>query len=122
MTPAQRAAAAAVAATRRLRGVPVTFDRGDISLEISKAVKGETIWERREAGEGIRLGDRSTDWIIPASDLIAGGVQLTPTRDDTFTTADGTVFRVMPYGPDRLCWRWHDRDGQTTYRIHTRER
>jgi len=118
----QRATSAAQAATRRLRGQPVTYTDGDISIEITLAVRASTNWDRNAAHPNVRIGDRSTDWLIDAAELVDGDTQLEPVRDATITTADGTVYRVLPMGADRQLWQWHDRDARTTYRIHTKER
>ena len=122
MNALHRATSAAQAATRRLRAQTVMFTRGSISLEIETAVKGSTNWDRNAAHPNVRIGDRSTDWLIEAALLVDGETQLEPQRDDTITTEDGTVYRVLPFGPDRQLWQWHDRASQTTYRIHTKER
>jgi hypothetical protein len=121
-TAVQRATSAAQAATRRLRGEAVTYRHGVITIGISNAVRGSTNWDRNAVHPNVRIGDRSTDWLIESAQLVHAGTPLEPQRDATITTADGTVYRVLPMGGDRQLWQWHDRDAQTTYRIHTKER
>ena len=115
---------AVFAATRRVRGATVLYARASdsISIEIS-AVRGSTNWNTDAPFAGSRIGDRSTDWLIATADLVDdAGNQLEPQRGDTITTGRGEVFRVMPFLKDSPLWQWHDRDGQTTRRIHTKVR
>jgi hypothetical protein len=119
-SPIAAAAAAARAASQSVRGESVTFSRGAYSLTLT-AVRGSTGWDRSAPYGGIRIGDRSTDWIIEAADLVdSNGDEIKPQRQDEIAVG-GVTFRVMPYGPDNQLWMYHDRD-RRYIRIHTKER
>lgn len=119
VSPIAAAAKAAQAASMRVRGETVTFTRGANSCTL-QAIRGQRLWERSEAGSGVQVGDRSEDWIVEAADLVISSATVTPARGDTIT-ADGIVFRVMPFGPADQLWQYHDRD-RLYIRIHTKER
>jgi len=119
MNPVQAAMAAAAKAVRQVRGETVTYSRGAVSVFVT-AVRGFTAWEKTAPYQGVRVGDRSTDWIIDAASLVVSGTQWTPQRGDEIEV-DGVTFRVMPYGPDNQFWQYHDRE-RTVFRIHTKER
>lgn len=123
-TVASRAVAAASRVARRVTGEAVTYTRDSTTITVSFARRGSTNWNAQAVYNGSRIGDRSVDWLIDVADLVdsSGAALGDPVRGDTITDADGTVFRVMPFGPDDQLWQWHDRVGQTTYRIHTKER
>jgi len=119
-SPIAAAAAAARAASQSVRGESVTFSRGAYSLTMT-AVRGSTGWDRSAPYGGVRIGDRSTDWIIEAADLVdSNGDEIKPQRQDEIAVG-GVTFRVMPYGPDNQLWMFHDRD-RKYIRIHTKER
>jgi hypothetical protein len=119
-SPIAAAAAAARAASQSVRGESVTFTRGAYSLTLT-AVRGSTGWDRSAPYGGIRIGDRSTDWILKAADLVdSNGDEIKPQRQDEIAVG-GVTFRVMPYGPDNQLWMFHDRD-RKYIRIHTKER
>ena len=119
-SPIAAAAAAARAASQAVRGESVTFSRGAYSLTLT-AVRGSTGWDRSAPYGGIRIGDRSTDWILKAADLVdSNGDEIKPQRQDEIAVG-GVTFRVMPYGPDNQLWMFHDRD-RRYIRIHTKER
>ncbi len=119
MNAVQAATAAAAKATRMVRGETVVYSRGAVSI-ICTAIRGTTSWDRTAPYAGVRVGDRSTDWIIEVAALVSGSTQYTPQRGDEIEV-DGVVFRVMPYGPDNQLWQYHDRE-RTIFRIHTKER
>jgi hypothetical protein len=120
VSPIAAASAAARAASQSVRGESVTYTRGAYSLTLT-AVRGSTAWDRSAPFNGVRVGDRSTDWILEAADLVdSNGDQIKPARQDEITV-DGVTFRVMPYGPDNQLWMYHDRD-RTYIRVHTKER
>lgn len=119
-TAGAAAVEAAMAVSRSVRGESVAYTRGGTTIAVDRAVRGTTDWDRTAPFSGVRLGDRSTDWLILASSLVSGGTQFEPTRGDEIV-ANGVTFRVMPFGPEKQLWSWHDR-GRTTYRIHTKER
>ncbi len=107
---------------RRVNGEPVTFIRGDLTIDIPLATRGSTNWNQQAPFNGVRIGDRSTDWIIPILLLVdLEGTQLVPERGDVFVSDSG-AFRVMPFGPDSQLWQYHDRESRSVYRIHTKER
>ena len=119
-SPIAAAAAAARAASQSVRGESVTFTRGAYSLTLT-AVRGSTGWDRSAPYGGVRIGDRSTDWIVEAADLVdSNGAEIKPQRQDEIAVG-GVTFRVMPYGPDNQLWMFHDRD-RKYIRIHTKER
>ena len=119
-SPIAAAAAAARAASQSVRGESVTFSRGAYSLTLS-AVRESTGWDRSAPYGGVRIGDRSTDWIVEAADLVdSNGAEIKPQRQDEIAVG-GVTFRVMPYGPDNQLWMFHDRD-RKYIRIHTKER
>jgi hypothetical protein len=120
ISPIAAAAAAARAASQSVRGESVTYTRGAYSLTLT-AVRGSTGWDRSAPYGGIRIGDRSTDWIVEAADLVdSNGGEIKPQRQDEIAVG-GVTFRVMPYGPDNQLWMYHDRD-RRYIRIHTKER
>jgi hypothetical protein len=120
VSPIAAASAAARAASQSVRGESVTFTRGAYSLTLT-AVRGSTGWDRSAPYGGVRIGDRSTDWIIEAADLVdSNGDEIKPQRQDEIAVG-GVTFRVMPYGPDNQLWMFHDRD-RRYIRIHTKER
>lgn len=119
-SPIAAAAAAARAASQSVRGESVTYTRGAYSLTLT-AVRGSTGWDRSAPYGGVRIGDRSTDWIVEAADLVdSNGGEIKPQRQDEIAVG-GVTFRVMPYGPDNQLWMYHDRD-RRYIRIHTKER
>jgi hypothetical protein len=119
VTAIQAAQRAAQAASFQVRGEAATFARGANSCELT-AVRGQSTWERSETYQAVRVGDRSTDWIVLAADLIISGTVVTPQRGDTITVDDVT-FRVMPFGPSSQLWQYHDPERRYV-RIHTKER
>ena len=123
MSVVSEAIAAARAATRAVRGDPVTYTRAAYSFRIARAVQAETNWDAREARPGVKYGEKSVDWLIDVDCLVdTNGAALRPQRGDTITTADGTVYRVMPFGPDNLLWEWHDKNARSTIRVFTKDR
>jgi hypothetical protein len=120
VSPIAAASAAARAASQSVRGESVTYTRGAYSLTLT-AVRGSTAWDRSAPFNGVRVGDRSTDWILEAADLVdSNGDEIKPQRQDEIAVG-GVTFRVMPYGPDNQLWMYHDRD-RRYIRIHTKER
>jgi hypothetical protein len=108
-------------ASLRVSGEDITFVRGDVTIPC-KAIRGNTNWDANTAFPGNRVGNRSTDWLIVAADLIPTDETdpLTPKRDDAIQT-DAGDFKVMPFGADSQLWKYHDRARQI-YRIFTKER
>ena len=121
VTPIQAAQRAGLAAAAAIAGEAITYSRGALSISIAQAIRGQTSWDATAPFNGVRVGDKSTDFCILAALVVNGsGVVLEPARGDTITV-DGRSFRVMPFGPDAQLWQWHD-VGRTVYRIHTKER
>ena len=126
-SPVAAAAAAAREASRRVRGETVTYTRGAYSVTLL-AVRGSTAWDRTAPFNGVRVGDRSTDWLIKQAEfrtklsplVDSGAAEIQPQRGDEISV-DGVTFRVMPYGPDNQLWMYHDRD-RKYLRVHTKER
>ena len=119
-SPVATAAAAAREASRRVRGEIVTYTRGAYSVSLL-AVRGTRDWSRVAPQQGVKVGDRSTDWLIKQADLVdSGAAEIQPQRGDEISV-DGVTFRVMPYGPDSQLWMYHDRD-RKFLRVHTKER
>lgn len=117
------AVSASLAVQSDLHGETITYARSSagISIEISGAMQGDTNWDANNPQPGLKIGERSVDWLIEYSQLVSGS-QLTPERGDTITTADGRTFRCLPFGSQDLLYRWVDRGGRTWVRIHTKER
>ena len=117
------AQAAAATMSRRVSGQLITFRRGDTELTIDLAVQGSTKWFLEQIDNGVHAAERSVDWIISVTDLtLPNGTVLEPARGDEIIDEHDAVYRVMPFGPDELLWRWHDRESHTAYRIFTKER
>ena len=96
VSPIAAASAAARAASQSVRGESVTYTRGAYSLTLT-AVRGSTAWDRSAPFNGVRVGDRSTDWILEAADLVdSNGDQIKPARQDEITV-DGVTFRAVSY-------------------------
>lgn len=108
------------AATRSVRGESVTYTRGATTVTVT-ATRGSSRWTSEAVEGSVNVDERSEDWLILAADLTDGEITGGPTRGDTITDENGTVFRVMPPGSTEQVWRFHDR-GQTVYRIFSKER
>jgi len=103
---------------KSIAGVPVTYrtsGSGD-PIEISKAVKGSTLYEVDES-TGARVRSRSVDWLIDKADLLIDGISVIPEIGHTITDGN-TVYEVHIRG--ETCWRWSDPQ-ETRYRIHVSE-
>ena len=98
----------------------VTYRRGETSAEVRAAI-GRTVFEVIDS-VGVAERTESRDFLIPASDLILGGVQVLPTQGDRIEeTQDATVYvyEVMAPGHEP-CWRWSDAY-RRTLRLHTKQ-
>lgn len=122
VSPVQAAQKAAFKSVQRVAGEAVTFTRDSTTLDITRAVRASTNWNTENAAEGAVVSDKSIDWLIRLDDLTSGTTVYYPARGDTITDENGTVYRVMPFGPNDQLWSWHDRDGRSVVRVHTRER
>jgi hypothetical protein len=68
-----------------------------------------------------RLEWTDMDFLIPAADLILGGLHSLPTRGHTISIVIAEnleVFEVAPYENDPP-WRWSD-PNETMFRVHTK--
>ena len=127
VSPLSSAISAAMAQTRPARGEAITYsatrDAVLIEIDITHAIRAATNWTADETSQGARVGEKSVDWLIDASELVdADDVEFEPERGDTITDSSGSVYRVMPFGPQSQLWQWHDRTSETTVRVHTKER
>ena len=120
-SPMQLAQNATQAASRLLRGEVVQVVSGANSVSVTNAVRGETTWETSDVETGVTIESRSVDWMILRSTLTAAGITQ-PVSGMTITDANGQKHVALPFGDAQTVWRWHDRGGKTTYRIHTKER
>jgi hypothetical protein len=116
-----RMKSAAARLSQRMRGraaSPVTYRRGEASLDGLAATKGRTTFELSDAS-GVLTRVDSVDFIVTAADLVLSGVITLPKRGDTITDEDGVVHTAYPFnGAD--CWRWSDTQGYTSLRVHTK--
>jgi len=119
MNPIQAATAAARAAARQVRGESGTYSRGASSLAVT-VIRGATSWDTSAPYPGVRVGDRSIDFLIPVSQLVLSGVQWEPSRNDEIDV-NGVTYKVCPNGDSQQLWQYHDRD-RTIFRIHCKER
>ena len=120
VSPVNAAMQATHAATRRVRGESVTYTRGATTVTIT-ATRGSSRWTSETVEGSVNVDERSEDWLIIATDLTEAGITGGPTRGDTITDENETVFRAMPPGSAEQVWRWHDR-AKTVYRIFSKER
>ena len=95
----------------------------NIQREVTDAVQGRLTWRTDEPGKKhVRASERLQNWIVEAAQVKEpDGTLHLPARGDRLTVDDET-FRVLPESQDGPLWRWVDRQGQTHYRIFTRER
>lgn len=118
MTAFERATRDALAAIKRHAGVPVSYRRGPVTIQVT-AIRGETT-SRDHASQGIRLGAATADYLIDAADLDFGDGPAEPVIGDEIDDA-GRTYEVTTLGDGDRPWRWHDRLGLRR-RIHTVER
>ena len=106
-----------------LHGEAVTYNDGTTDYSVT-AMRGKAVQTSETPEQGLAVGDRKQDWILPAEFTLADGstVTVTPARKHTITTASGQVFRVMPIANDSSPWRWLDPASETFRRVFTRER
>lgn len=66
---------------------------------------------------------QSTDFLVPAAQLLLGGHAIEPEKGDRIeATINGATVRfVVAQTDDQRCFRWSDPVLRETYRIHTRE-
>ena len=109
---------------RNCDGLAVVYARpsSELSVPIAQAVKGNTPLETT-SDEGTTLQSQVVDWLIAATAIVLGGVQVEPLDGDEiqFVNAQGqteTYQALPPIGGDK-CFRPSDHLA-TTLRIHTR--
>lgn len=98
---------------------PVTYGRGDASVELMATV-GRTEFEVRD-DYGVLEKTESRDYLVRAEDLILDGVEVLPERGDEIREAEGGkvfVYEVMAPGREPH-WRYSDQYRETL-RIHTK--
>ena len=94
----------------------VAYTRDAVPVNISATV-GSTEFVRDEA-DGLMESYEMRDYLIRASDLLAGfPTNGLPTSGDTITD-DGYIYEVMA-ADGAPCYRWSDRH-HTVLRIHTK--
>jgi len=120
VSPVNAAMQATHAATRSVRGESVTYTRGATTVMVT-ATRGSSRWDAEQVEGAVNVEERSEDWLIIATELTEAGITGGPTRGDTITDENETIFRVMPPSSTEQVWRWHDR-GRTVYRIFSKER
>lgn len=99
----------------------VVYSRGASSVTL-RATPGSTLLQLDDGTGGTRIERTDRDFLIPAADLVLGGVAVHPERGDEIREADGGVtyvFEVLPYGGTEPCWRWADHY-RNVYRIHAK--
>lgn len=109
---------AAYLARRKRRGIPITYRRGDDSVELT-AVVGQTATSLAidEAGSQVRGSIR--DYLVLPEDLVLDGAVTKPRPGDRITDPDGVVLEVARLAGEPG-WRWSD-PGRQVVRIHTQE-
>lgn len=100
-------------------GVAVAYTRGENSVTIANAWVGRTAFKQLPHGASkaaVIWGDR--DYLIPAADLVLGGLAVEPARGDRITEGS-LVFEVIAPGGEPA-WRWSDPQ-RTRYRVHCKQ-
>ncbi len=113
-SPFSRATTRCLSAVRAAAGTPVTYARGNASVNVT-GVPGTTEFEN-ETGDIVTDYERR-DFMIEVAVLILDGDPVTPQRGDRITD-NGEVYEVLPR-PDGPVFGFSDRD-RTTFRINTR--
>ena len=103
-------------------GETITYTRGATVLTITGAIQGHTDWEADTPQPGLKVGERSADWLINFENIVGAVINLTPEKGDEIQTEDGRRFRCLPFGPQSLLYRRVNRSGGKWLRIHTKER
>jgi hypothetical protein len=100
---------------------PVTYVRGDESVEIEKVGVGRSTFEVTDE-QGFLSQVQVRDYFIPSEDLVLAGEEVEPCRGDRIIETIGGVehvYEVLPPGGFEPAWRWMDAD-QTMLRVHTK--
>jgi len=100
--------------------VPVTYVRGDDSVELQATI-GRTIFEQRD-DYGVLEKVESRDFLVRAEDLVVGGDRTLPERGDRVREEqDGKVYVYEVMAPGREPhYRFSD-PYRKTLRIHTKQ-
>jgi len=117
MPTAAAAIAAGFAAALRVRGVPVTFVRGEDEISIPLAILGRTEWEAPQR-DGYVAKFVSVDVLFPPTDLVLDDALIEPEQGDRIRWTLAGVVRTyellgQPGIPparidnDRTFWRCH---------------
>jgi len=98
---------------------PVTYVRGDDSVELDAAV-GRTVFEV-DNGTAVLEKVESRDFLVRAADLVLDAQRVLPERGDKVReTQAGTVYVYEVMAPGREpCWRYSD-PYRRALRIHTK--
>lgn len=99
---------------------PVTYRRGNVSVEVAAGV-GRTLFQI-DSGTGVLETFESRDFLILAADLVIGGVAVLPKTGDRITEGqDSTsyIYEVLAPGAEPA-WRYSD-PYRRTLRIHTKQ-
>ena len=102
------------------RTIPVTYHRGDESIEVL-ATTGKWTF-RIDDGTGILEKIESRDFLILTTDLVLGGQVTKPQRGDRIKEPSGDkvyVYEVLAPGNED-CWVFSD-GYRKTLRIHTKQ-
>lgn len=110
---------AAFRASLIAKGETITYERNGTVISVGLAIRGQTDWPAESAFDGAMIHERSTDWLLMATD--DNGDTWEPARGDTITDENGVVFQVLPFGATEQTFRFHDR-GRTIYRVYSKER
>lgn len=114
------AIAAALESLLATVGREVTYRRGALSCVLTAAPS--TVEQETENVRGLVERVPIRDWVFRSADLVLGGAQVTPERDDRIeeTVAGWThVFRVLPPASGHP-WRYTD-PGRHGIRLHTKQ-
>ena len=117
MPTAAAAIAAGFAAALAVKGVAVTYLRGEGEIPIALAIFGRTEWEAPHR-DGFVEKFTSVDVLIPPADLVVDSVLIEPEKGDQIQRTQGDVVRTyevlgQPGIPparidnDRTFWRVH---------------
>jgi len=99
---------------------PVTYRRGDDSLEVAATV-GRTVFEIDD-GYGAIERFESRDFLIAAAELALNGQPFEPASGDLIAETVGQqtlVYEVLAPGKEP-CWRYSD-PYRRTLRVHTKQ-
>ena len=121
MSAFARALAGGLEAIRRTGGKAVTYCRGGAKIEGLRAfvTRADTVSQN---ANGVLQTAQTRDYIVAASDLVLGGVQITPEPGDLIreVVGDETISCRVVNADDEKCFRESDPEA-TTLRIHTKQ-